>query len=381
MTDVTLGTKACLAVIGYTYVGYPLLVVAAARVRERRRGRAVPVRRDPPTMTVLVPAYNEAGVIDGKIRDALAQDYPPDKLDVVVVADGSDDGTARIARRRGVTVLWQPQREGKSAAVNRGMAAATGDLVCLTDANCRLTPGSLRALADAFVDPAVAVVSGAKTVSGDGAKGAGEGLYWRVEARQKQAESTFGCTMGAPGEICGIRHSAFRHIPPGIVTDDFYIACDALVRGLQVRYTSGAVAAEEVSPTLADEFERRARIGAGTWQTTLGHLCLADPRRGWTAFAFVSHRLLRNVVVPPLLPLLGLVSARNAMRGRDTRMILEAQAVVYLAAAIGAISDSPVVAAPFQFVLMNLATLRGAARFLTRRQPSAWRKVGRTHAR
>jgi hypothetical protein len=84
--------------------------------------------------------------------------------------------------------------------------------------------------------------------------------------------------------------------------------------------------------------------------------------------------------VPPLLPVLGIVSARNAVRGRDARVIVEAQAAIYLAGAIGIVSDSPVVAAPFQFVLMNIAALRGAARFLTRRQPSAWRKVERSHA-
>lgn len=367
-----------IAISLYTYLGYPLLVALTARRRWARSQPAPQAHDHPlPTMTVVVPAFDEEAVIGAKIVDTFAQDYPHDRLEVVVVADGSSDGTAAIARQQGVRVLWRPQRQGKSRAVNRGVAAARGELVCLSDANCALAPGSLRRLAAGFADPRVAVVSGAKTVTGTGAKGRGEGLYWRFESWIKQAESALGCTMGAPGEICGLRRSLFRPLPPDVIADDYHLVCDALARGYAVRYAPEAVAREDVSDRVADEFERRTRIGAGSWQTTLAHLRLADPRRGWTAVAFVSHRLLRNVVVPSLLPVLWLVSARGARKDRCVRGLLWLQSGAWAAAATGAAADEAVLAVPFQFALTNLATLRGGWRYLTYRQPAVWKKVRR----
>lgn len=108
--------------------------------------------------------------------------------------------------------------------------------------------------------------------------------------------------MGAPGEICGVRRSKFRPIPTDMINDDYHLVCDALSRGYEVHYAPGAVASEAVSATMAAEFERRTRIGAGIWQTTIAHRSLADPRGGWRAVTFFSHRVLRSIVVPTLLP-------------------------------------------------------------------------------
>ena len=360
----------------YAYVGYPLLVGLASRLTGAP-GRPAPTGEALPTLSVVVCAYDEGGVIAAKITDTRAQDYPPDRLEIIVVADGSRDDTAAVAERLHARVLWRPERAGKSAAVNRGVAAARGDLVCLTDANCRLAPGSLRALAAPFDDPRVAVVSGAKTVHGPGARGAGEGLYWRAEAYLKRCESVLGCTMGAPGEICGVRRRTFRPLPASVVSDDYRIVCDALARGLRVSYAAGAVATEGVSATLVEEFERRTRIGAGTWQTTLAHLRLLDPRRGWTAVVFLSHRVLRSLVLPALLPALWLSTLRRARHGGLPRALACLQAGAYAAAAAGAVSDARMFAVPFQFALTNIATTRGALRYVFGKQPSAWRKASR----
>lgn len=360
----------------YAYVGYPLLVGLASRIAGGR-GPPVPSGDALPALSVIVCAYDESDVIASKVADIRAQDYPRERLEIIVVADGSHDDTAAIAGRLGARVLWQPERAGKSAAVNRGVAAARGDIICLTDANCRLAPGSLRALVAPFGDPRVAVVSGAKTVEGPGARGTGEGLYWRVEAYLKRCESALGCTMGAPGEICGYRRRTFRPLPAATISDDYHIVCDALVRGLRVAYAAGAVATETVSATVAGEFERRTRIGAGTWQATVAHRRLLDPRRGWTAVAFLSHRVLRSLVLPPLLPVLWLSSVRRARDGRLARVLVALQAGAYAAAAAGAVSDARAFAVPFQFASTNIATARGALRYVLGKQPSAWRKVPR----
>lgn len=364
------------AVVGYTYLGYPALISVAAA--GRRRTTDQPRRADMPTMTVLVAAHDEEQVIAQRVADVRQQDYPADRLEVLVVADGSTDSTAELARAAGARVLWEPDRRGKSVAVNRGIAASGSELVCLTDANCRFAPGALRALATCFTDSRVAVVSGAKTVSGTSAHGQGEGLYWRLEARLKAAESVFGCTSGAPGEICGLRRATVRPIPETVINDDFHLACDALARGLQVRYAPEAVALEPVSPALGDEYERRTRIGAGTWQTSLSYLTLADPRRGWVAVSFISHRLLRSILVPLLLPALLAASCAATARGPRGRgwVLLTGQIALYGGAAAGALG-LPRMAAPMQFVLTNLATLRGGIRHLSGRQPVAWHRAPR----
>ena len=365
------------AVVAYTHVGYPLVLGLAAQ-RRRRRAMATPHAVDLPSLTVVIAARDEEQVIAEKLRDVLSQDYPADRLEVVVVADGSSDRTAEVAARLGARVLHAPMAAGKSAAVNRGVAVARGRLVCLTDANCALAPGALRALVEPFMrDPSVAVVSGEKVVVGGGARGAGEGLYWRLESHVKRAESEFGVVVGAPGEICGLRRAHFRPIPTHVINDDYHVSCDALARGLKVAYAPGARAVETVSASLRDEFARRTRIAAGTWQTTFAYLTLADPRRGVVAVAFVSHRVLRSIVVPALLPLLLGASAAPCRRSRVAAVLLSAQSTFYGLAVAGFFTDTRATAIPCQFLLTNVASLHGGFRHFARRQPPMWEKVQR----
>jgi len=366
------------ATVAYTYVGYPALVSLAARRRAVLDGPPDHRGDGLPTVTVLVAALNEERVIAQKIEDLRRQDYPAELVEVVVVADGSTDRTAELARSLGARVLHDPVARGKSNAVNRGMAAAGGELVIMTDANCALSPEALHAVAACFADPALAVVGGAKVVHGPGARGAGEGLYWRLETRVKAGEAAFRAVMGAPGELCAVRRSTFRPIPPGVLNDDYHLTCDALVRGYGVGFAPSARAVETVSLSITDEFERRSRIAAGTWQTTLRHLSLGDPRRGWVAVAFLSHRVLRSIVTPLLLPVLLAGSAALARRSRVARVLLTLQTAAYALGVTGLRTDHRVAAVPFQFLLTNVATLRGAARLLLRRQPQVWARAQRT---
>jgi cellulose synthase/poly-beta-1,6-N-acetylglucosamine synthase-like glycosyltransferase len=366
------------AVIGYCYVGYPVLIeFAASRRKVTKSGAFVAnLRENLPSVTIVVAAYNEEVVIQAKIDDLRAQDYPADLVRILVVADGSSDKTVQLARAKGVDVLWEAQRRGKSQAVNRGVAASDTELVVLTDANCRLAPNALRALVAPFTDRRVAVVSGAKTVVGPSSAAQGEGLYWKLEARLKKAESQFGATPGAVGELCALRRPTVRAIPPDVINDDYHLSCDALIRGYRVVYAPEAITIEPMSATARDEFDRRTRVAAGTWQGTLAHLSLANPRRGAVAWVFVSHRLLRNVVVPPLLPVL-LALSIGQRKDRLGQLLLGAQALVYAGAALATRSRSRVLAAPHAFVATNIATLRGAARYLRKTQPVAWERVAR----
>ena len=184
-----------------------------------------------PDLTVVVPAYREAGVIAAKVDDLRANGYPG-SLDVLVVADG-DPETAEAAERAGARALTGPDRLGKSQALNRGFAEATTPVVVISDANNRLAPGALAALAEHFVDPAVGAVAGAK-LEDDG--GGGETLYWRFESWLKQREDRLGTTIGLVGEISAVRAEAWRPIPQDVATDDFWAALDIIEQGYRIAY-------------------------------------------------------------------------------------------------------------------------------------------------
>ena len=184
-----------------------------------------------PDLTVVVPAYREAGVIGAKVDDLRANGYPG-ALEILVVADG-DPETAEAAQRAGARALTSPERLGKSQALNRGFAEATTPVVVISDANNRLVPGALAALTEHFADPAVGAVAGAK-LEDDG--GGGESLYWRFESWLKEREDRLGTTIGLVGEISAIRTEAWRPIPRDVATDDFWAALDIIEQGYRIAY-------------------------------------------------------------------------------------------------------------------------------------------------
>ena len=184
-----------------------------------------------PDLTVVVPAYREAGVIGDKVDDLRANGYPG-SLEILVVADG-DPETAEAAERAGARALTGPDRLGKSQALNRGFAEATTPVVVISDANNRLAPGALAALMEHFADPAVGAVPG-RSWRDDG--GGGESLYWRFESWLKEREDRLGTTIGLVGEISAIRAEAWRPIPRDVATDDFWAALDIIEQGYRIAY-------------------------------------------------------------------------------------------------------------------------------------------------
>jgi biofilm PGA synthesis N-glycosyltransferase PgaC len=362
------------AIVGYTHFVYPFAIRALARRKPRPDSHGDgPL----PSMTVVIPAFNEEGFIAQKIHDTRAQDYPADQLSVLVADDGSTDRTATIAETMGVRVLSRPQRAGKFDAINRSVPRADGEIVCLTDANGALAPGTLRAVAAAFDDPQVAVVSGTKRASGSGAYGTGESFYWKMENGTKEAESELGCTMGADGSIYAVRRSAFTPLPADTIADDLEVPFHAMKRGFLVRHSTRAVAYEEVSQSVASEFERRTRIAAGVWQAIVRHRRLADPRRGWVSVAFLSHRVLRTAVVPLLLPVCWVGCAVLWKRSRVARAGFLVQSACWGAAIAGAATDASVLGVPLQFALTNAASVRGGIRYIRRRQSTSWQRTER----
>jgi cellulose synthase/poly-beta-1,6-N-acetylglucosamine synthase-like glycosyltransferase len=369
-----------LALVGYTYVGYGLLITLLARVIPR----AIKSGNELPTITLLIAAYNEQEIIADKIRNSLKLDYPRDRLELVVVADGSDDRTAEIAgdfAADGVRCLHIRPRHGKMAALRRALALTEGEVVVFSDANTWLEPGALRYLVAPFADPSVGCVAGEKRVQSAAGEGSGEGLYWRYESYLKSMDSRVHSVTGAAGELFAARRAVLELPPDSALLDDFMISMLVARQGYRVVYEPSARAIETASPSLADDFERRARIGCGGFQSMWWLRGLLNPRHGLLWFQYVSHRVLRWAVAPLALPLLVVLNILLLSRWRY-RVLLALQLTFYALAAIGLSAATrgkrpKLLLTPGYFVLMNGATLMGLFRYVTRTQPAAWRKATR----
>ncbi len=369
------------ALVAYTFVGYPALLAVLARLRPR------PVAADrsfEPLVSAVITAYNEADVIARRLENVWQLDYPHDRLEVIVVADGSDDGTDELAHAfPGTNVLHRPERAGKLAAMNRAAASASGEVIVFTDANNVFSRTALRELAAPFADPGVGVVTGRKMIDdGSGRElDRSEGLYWRYESKIKSWESTIGSVVAVAGEILAFRRSAFVVAEPGPIAEDFVQAASALARGWRVVYAPEAVSVERASASLDDEAERQARLvalRAHALARVLPELVRANPQAAWQV---VSHKAFRPLVPPAL----ALCCASNALLARRlgwAQALLAAQAVFYASALLGWRLErrgrkSRFLYLPYYFVRMNSASVRGALRVARGRQRTAWVKVPR----
>lgn len=381
-----MGTMECafwagVATVVYAYLGYPVVAWALARLAGRPAGQGPEL----PTVTLLIAAHNEAGVIAAKLENALALDYPADRLEIMLVADGCTDDTVRAAEpfvARGVRLIQQEPRQGKIAALNRGVPLARGEIVVGTDANAMYRPDALRKLVRWFADPGVGLVAGEKRIHGHGTAACGEGLYWRYEHWLKAQDTRFGSVMGATGEIFAIRKALWRELPGDTVIEDFVIAMGVVRDGHRALFDPEAVSEEDASPSVEEEFKRKVRIAAGGWQAVWRLRGLLSPVHGLAAFQYLSHRVLRWVVVPPLLPVLLLLNAVLAVGSAGWAALFLWQLALYGLAALGwcmrrrgAAARALVV--PFYFAYLNVAALAGMWRFLTHTQPVTWEKVRR----
>lgn len=372
---------AAVGLIAYTFVGYPALMAALARLRPR------PLRSDPgfaPPVSLVVVAYNERDVIGDRLRNCLELDYPRDRLELMVAADGSDDGTAEIAGEfEGVRVLHRPERAGKLDAMHRAARAASGQILVFSDANNRYSRGALRELIAPFADPSVGAVTGRKAIDhGSGrAIDRAEGLYWRYESKLKEWESASGSVAAVAGEILAFRREAFPSTPAGTMNDDFAQALLVASDGWRVVYAPDALSLERASATIEDEATRRSRLVTGRGQALLRLLPTVVRRNPRLAFEVVSHKGLRPLM-PWALAAAALSNARLARERGWARATAAGQLAFYAAALAGwrqerAGKRNRALYLPYYFCRMNLATLDGLRNFLGGRHEAVWARVKR----
>ncbi len=368
------------ALLAYTWIGYPLLL----RVLARRRAPRPDEPARPPSLSVIVAAFNEAGCIREKIDTTLAQRYPAQRLEIIVVSDGSTDATDAIVARHPdgrVRLLRQEPRAGKSPALNRGVAAARGELVVFTDANAMLARDALARLAAPFADPRVGLVTGHglyAAATGD-ARAVSSG-YVRYEARLRSGESALGFQASADGAIYALRRSLYRELQPAEVNDLLH-PIQAALDGFTSRFEPDAYTIEPPSHDGGQEFRRHVRIVAQGMHLLRRWLPALIAARRWSAvWMLLSHRALRWTTAPSLVALLG-ANVVLLDRGPLYALPLLGQGAFYALALAGWAAERAGrrlgrLAIPYYFCLVAAAGVAGFYRVVRGGAQAVWAPAG-----
>jgi len=350
-----------LGLLLWTHLLYPAVAIALARVRARRPRRA-PIE---PTVTVVVAAHDEESVIERRLENLLALDYPPEKLEIVVASDASTDATddlvAAIAAREPRVRLLRCPRGGKVAAQDLAVRRTSAEIVAFSDANATWAPDALRLLVRNFADPAVAYVCGQlKIQRADGSNK--EGTYWRYEMALRHAESRLGSVTGGNGSIYAVRRDDYVEVDPRM-GHDLSLPYAMVQRGRRAVYEPEAHAFEKPTPTNETEYRRKVRMFEHCWLITLrGGMMRRLPPGYW--LQMFSHRILRygSGVLHVVLLVTSLVAAVD---GPPYTWVLGAQLLLAAAALAG-------VGIARYYVLVTWATLVSLRNYLRRGVPATW---------
>lgn len=373
-----------LLLVVYIYAGYPLLL---GTLKWLGRGRPHHIGKVQPRVSLIIPAFNEGKVIREKLENSLSIDYPTECYEIIVASDGSEDDTNEIAAEyadRGVKLLAYAPRGGKISALNRAIPAAAGDIIVLCDANVMFLPDALQRIVRHFADPAVGGVTGDVRIrSEDAPFGNGEGLYYKYERYIQLRESELGSTVTVDGGMYAVRKELFRPLPGDTILDDLIIGMNVALAGRRVLYDPSAVATENATIDVRQEFRRKVRIVAGAFRELLRGHGVPAPWQPQLFWSYVSHKLLRWLVPWFLLIIL---AANITMVCRPTPAplalsLLFAQVAFYGCALVGCCRPNArwpaLVGVPFYFCMVNTAAWLGSLRGVLGIERVTWKKAER----
>lgn len=382
-------------VVFYSYLGYGLLLFILIKLKRLLRGTKVvhPIT-ELPEVTLFIAAYNERAYVKAKMENTFSLNYPKDKLKIVWVTDGSDDGTPEeVLRYKNdqTEVLHLPERGGKIGAMNRGMKFITSPIVVFCDANTMLGEESIMRIVRLFTDPKVGCVSGEKRVMSIGTEAASatEGLYWKYESTLKKWDAELYSVVGAAGELFAVRRELYRDVEKDTLLDDFMISLRIAMDGYTIQYDPDAYAMEHPSANVKEELKRKVRISAGGIQSVIRLLPLLNLfKYGTLSFQYISHRVLRWTLSPLALPLLFILNLGILITNIDPisqafySLIFIGQLIFYGTALIGWYFESKGVRlkllyVPFYFTMMNYAVFLGFKRFIKGKQSVNWERAKR----
>ncbi len=341
-----------------------------------------------PSVTFIVAAYNEERVIEQKILNDLNMDYPKDKLQYIVVSDGSSDSTPRIVEGyadKGITSLHENERKGKIAALNRAITYAKNDVLVFSDANSFFQKDAIRKLVRHLKDDSIGGVCGRKAILQNEERKAslGDSLYWEYESRLKGAESKLSSIPTADGEIFAMKRELYRPVESFVINDDTAITLNIISQGKRVIYDHEAVTLEEASITLEDDFNVKSRMVCGGIQMLTLYPKELGPFSGWFGLQFFCHKTLRYF----MWLLLILIFVSNVFLVSDSAfyfIFLSLQLAFYALALVGSLLDRAgrsvptLLYIPYYYCNVNIASFKGFLFFLKQRSiVDVWKKAQR----
>ena len=392
MTSIELFFWMLASLIIYTYVGYAIVLFLMVKIKALFVSKTSSTTvKEWPSLTLVVPCYNEIDFLDDKIRNSDALNYPKDKLKLVFVTDGSDDGSEQyLSKYPQVSTYHSPVRAGKIAAINRVMPFVDSDIVVYTDANAMLNQDALRNIARYFENPLVGCVAGEKRIyqnEKDKASNAGEGLYWKYESTLKRWSFELNSTVGAAGELFAIRTELYEDTELDVILDDFMLSLSVVKKGYKIAYAHDAYAEETGSADITEEMKRKVRICAGGIQSILRTTSLLNPfNKPLFAFQYFSHRFLRWTFTPLALLLLIPVHLYLGFSSGGVYAVLLVLHVLFYLAGLGGWMlkrrqlKNKFLFVPFYFLMMNISALLGAKRYFMGAQSVLWEKTKRLEA-
>ena len=383
-----------LFIIVYTYVGYGILLFVIIKIRRFFKiGKKVEI--DPsyePEVTLFIAAFNEKDYVEAKMKNTLALEYPKEKINIIWVTDGSDDGTPDLLKGySNTTVHHLDERNGKIGAMNRGMDFVKTPIVIFSDANTNLGKESIRRIVNLFGNPKVGCVSGEKRIvdkESDVASGAGEGIYWKYESALKKWDAELYSVVGAAGELFAIRTKLYRHVEKDTLLDDFMISLRVAKDGYTIQYDPEAYAIETASANVKEELKRKIRISAGGIQSIVRLRSLLNIfKYGTLSFQYISHRVLRWSLTPLclvfLIPVLFVIAVNDGLLSFNLYATLFwLQVLFYAAALLGWFLENretrvKILFIPYYFFIMNLSVVLGLFRYMKNTQSVNWERSKR----
>lgn len=378
-------------VIFYSYFGYGILIYFLVKIKSWREGQKTNPQQShfEPEVTLVVAAYNEVAYIERKITNSLNLTYPAGRLRWIFITDGSTDETPEVTRKYDqIRLLHQPERRGKTSALNRAMKYVETPIVIFSDANTLLSSDAVSEITKHYSDPQVGGVAGEKKIirgTGDLAAASGEGFYWKYESHLKKMDSAYHTVVGAAGELFSVRTALFQELAEDVIIEDFVQSMQICAAGYVIRYEPKAYAVEAASSTMKEEHKRKVRIAAGAFQAMLILKSLLNVfKYPVLSFQFISHRILRWTLCPVCLVLFFITNTWLAFSCEwgFYDVFFQLQTVFYAIALIGWILAAreqklKIFYIPYYFLFMNLSLFAGFYRFVRKKQTAIWEKAAR----
>jgi cellulose synthase/poly-beta-1,6-N-acetylglucosamine synthase-like glycosyltransferase len=383
-----------LFIIIYTYVGYGILLFVIIKIRRFFKiGNKFEIDSSyEPEVTLFIAAYNEKDFVKAKMKNTSALEYPKEKINIIWVTDGSNDGTPDLLKGYpNTTVHHLDERNGKIGAMNRGMDFVQTPIVIFSDANTNLGKESIRRIVNLFSNPKVGCVSGEKRIvdkESDVASGAGEGIYWKYESTLKKWDAELYSVVGAAGELFAIRTKLYRHVEKDTLLDDFMISLRVAQDGYTIQYDPEAYAIETASANVKEELKRKIRISAGGIQSIVRLRSLLNIfKYGTLSFQYISHRVLRWSLTPLclvlLIPVLSIIAVNDGLLSLQLYPVLFwLQVLFYTAALLGWFLENretsvKILFIPYYFFIMNLSVVLWFLRYIKKSQSVNWERAKR----